>query len=87
MIVQMANAPTTTLATTMIAINAVFDKPPLLPSSPVEAAAETLAEAAAVLAVVLTREAAELKASCEGVTVDRMIEVVGTTVEVLVEVV
>jgi hypothetical protein len=87
MMVQMARAPTMTLATTIMTIMAVLPTLNLLePCSLDPAAAETLALAVAARAVVLTNEAAEDKVwSWVGVTVLRMILVVGTTV--LVEVV
>lgn len=76
-----------TLATTIMTIMAVLPTLNLLePCSLDPAAAETLALAVAARAVVLTNEAAEDKVwSWVGVTVLRMILVVGTTV--LVEVV
>jgi len=89
MMVQMASAPTMTLATTMMAIMAVLPNPDLVDDCPFEPeAAETLAvPAEAVLAVVRTSEAAGAKVSWVGVTVERMMLVVGTMVDVLVEVV
>jgi hypothetical protein len=62
MMVQMARAPTMTLATTMMTIMAVLPTLNLLePCSLDPAAAETLALAVTDRAVVLTNEAAEDK--------------------------
>jgi hypothetical protein len=76
--VQMARAPTMTLATTIMTIMAVLPTLNLLePCSLDPAAAETLALAVAARAVVLTNEAAEDKVwSWVGVTVLRMIQLV-----------